>query len=50
VKVIRAAANGEKKPPIEINMVNVFEKGKQEQDVVLEPDDYVVVPQRSIAY
>jgi protein involved in polysaccharide export with SLBB domain len=50
VKVIRAGANGEKKPPIEINMVNVFEKGKQDQDVVLEPDDYVVVPQRSIAY
>lgn len=38
------------KTPIEINMVNVFEKGKQDQDVVLEPDDTVYVPKHSLVY
>lgn len=47
VKVVRTLKNGEKKT-FDINMVNVFEKAKMEQDVVLEPDDRIMVPERTV--
>lgn len=51
VKIIRAPsqAGGEKRT-FEVNMVNILENGKVDQDVVLEPDDYIVVPQRGINF
>jgi hypothetical protein len=29
-------------------MVDVLEKGKTESDVALEPEDFIIVPQRAI--
>lgn len=51
VKVIRGrtTASGEKQT-IEVNMIDVLENGKVEKDVVLEPDDYVIVPERKVIY
>jgi protein involved in polysaccharide export with SLBB domain len=46
VEVIRTTASG--KVTLKVNMVDVLEKGKTESDVVLEPEDYIIVHQRSI--
>jgi len=44
VKVIRAAGpNGEKKT-FDLNMKDILEKGKTEQDLSLEPNDFIIVP------
>jgi protein involved in polysaccharide export with SLBB domain len=45
VKVIRTLSTGEKKTLI-INMINVFDKAKTDQDVTLEPGDQIVVSER----
>jgi protein involved in polysaccharide export with SLBB domain len=52
VKVIRGSrvnAKGEKES-LDINMIDVLEKGKMAQDVELEPDDFVMVPKRNVVY
>lgn len=46
VKVIRNFGN--EKQTFEVNMEDVLEKGEMEKDVVLQPDDYIIVPQRLI--
>jgi len=46
IEVIRTTASG--KVTLKVNMVDVLEKGKTESDVVLEPEDYIIVHQRSI--
>jgi polysaccharide biosynthesis/export protein len=38
------------KPSFEINMIDVLEKGKTDKDILLEPDDFIVVPSRSINF
>jgi polysaccharide export outer membrane protein len=45
VKVVRAATgpNGEKKT-FELNMEDILENGKIEKDIVLEPNDLIIVP------
>ena len=48
VQVVRKTPTGNK--ILTINMVNVLEKGKTEEDVTLEPDDLVMVPQRGINF
>jgi protein involved in polysaccharide export with SLBB domain len=48
VKVVRAAGTG--KQNFEVNMVDVLEKGKPEKDVVLQADDFVIVPSRLINF
>ena len=51
VKVVRAAdATGTGKQNFELNMVDILEKGKTEKDVVLQPDDFVIVPSRLINF
>jgi protein involved in polysaccharide export with SLBB domain len=47
VKVVRAAvgANGEKKT-FELNMEDILERGKTEQDILLQPNDFIIVPTR----
>jgi protein involved in polysaccharide export with SLBB domain len=51
VKVVRAAgAGGAAKQTFELNMVDIFEKGKTEKDVVLQPDDFIIVPSRLINF
>jgi len=51
VKVVRAATgpNGEKKM-FDLNMVDILEKGKIEKDIVLEPNDLIIVPTRLLNF
>ena len=51
VKVIRAAIgpNGEKKT-FDLNMEDILEKGKTEQDIALEPNDFIIVPTRLLNF
>jgi len=46
VQVVRKTDSGNK--TFVVNMENVLEKGKTEEDVTLEPEDFVIVPQRSV--
>ena len=46
VKVVRKTATGNVN--FKINMMDVLEKGKSELDVTLEPEDFIIVPQRAI--
>jgi protein involved in polysaccharide export with SLBB domain len=49
VKVIRGAgAQGASKEVFELNMVDILEGGKTEKDVLLQPDDSIMVPSRLI--
>jgi protein involved in polysaccharide export with SLBB domain len=47
VKVVRTLKNGEKKT-FDLNMIEIFDKGKMEQDIVLEPDDRIMVSERTV--
>lgn len=46
VQVVRKTPTGNK--TFKVNMENVLEKGKIEEDIVLEPEDFIIVPQRAI--
>lgn len=46
VQIVRKTETGNK--TIIVNMENVLEKGKTEEDVTLEPEDFIIVPQRAI--
>ena len=51
VKVVRAGdAKSGGKQNFELNMVDILEKGKTELDVVLQPDDFIIVPSRAINF
>ncbi len=51
VKVVRGGnAEGTAKQSFELNMVDILEKGQTEKDVVLQPDDFVIVPSRLINF
>lgn len=51
VRIVRpAGAQGAGKQNMELNMVEVLEGGKPEKDVVLQPDDFVIVPSRLINF
>ena len=51
VKVVRAAGtNSTGKRTFELNMVDILEKGRTENDVVLQPDDFIIVPSRLISF
>lgn len=47
VKLVRTAATGQKEN-VELNMVDILEQGKTEQDIVLQPDDFIIVPARAV--
>lgn len=51
VKVVRSGTgpNGEKKV-FELNMEDILQKGKVEQDIILQPDDFIIVPTRLINF
>ena len=51
VKVVRAAVgpNGEKKT-FDLNMEDILEKGAIEKDIVLQPNDLVIVPTRLVNF
>ena len=48
VKVIRKGPAGNL--TFLLNMVDILEKGKTEADVALEPEDFIIVPQRAINF
>lgn len=48
VKVIRAAGAG--KQSFELNMTEILEEGKTEKDILLQPDDSIIVPSRLINF
>ncbi len=52
VKVIRGAGGegGTAKQSYELNMVEILEKGRTEKDVILQPDDFIIVPSRLISF
>ena len=51
VKIVRGGgAEGAGKQSFELNMVDILEKGKTEKDVVLQPDDFIIVPSRLINF
>jgi protein involved in polysaccharide export with SLBB domain len=45
VKLIRTDESG-KKQTFELNMEDILEKGKTEKDMSLQPDDFIIVPER----
>jgi len=48
VRLIRKTADGTK--TFEINVVDIWEKGKLDKDLVIEPNDIIVVPARLVNY
>jgi len=51
VKVVRAPSTASAgKHVFELNMVAIFEEGKTENDLLLQPDDFVSVPSRLINF
>jgi protein involved in polysaccharide export with SLBB domain len=51
VKIVRGGGKeGATKQNFELNMVDILEKGKTEKDVVLQPDDFIIVPSRLINF
>jgi protein involved in polysaccharide export with SLBB domain len=51
VKVVRSGgADSVAKQSFELNMVDILEKGKTEKDMVLQPDDFIIVPSRLINF
>src|SRR5215471_10596528 len=51
VKVVRGGAiDSASKQSFELNMVDILEDGKTEKDIVLRPDDFIIVPSRLINF
>jgi protein involved in polysaccharide export with SLBB domain len=49
IKLIRSDESG-KKQTFELNMEDILEKGKTEKDMPLEPDDFIIVPEKKINF
>ena len=51
VKVVRSGgADSPGKQSFELNMIDILEKGKTEKDVILQADDFIIVPSRLINF
>jgi len=50
VKVVRGGADAAGKQSFELNMAEILEDGKTEKDVLLQPDDFIIVPSRLINF
>jgi protein involved in polysaccharide export with SLBB domain len=51
VKVVRLGkAPGEAKQTFDLNMEEILEQGKSEKDIILQPDDFIIVPSRLINF
>ena len=51
VKVVRGSeAPGGVTRTFELNMVDILENGKPEKDIILEPDDFIIVPARLVNF
>ncbi len=50
VKVVRAAGVNGEKQTFDLNMEDILEKGKIEKDIVLRPNDLIIVPTRLVNF
>lgn len=51
VKVIRGSpGTGTEKKTFDLDMVQILEKGKTENDILLQPGDYIIVPSRLVNF
>ena len=50
VKVIRAESAGGSKQTFIVNLAEVLEEGKTENDILLRPDDFIMVPSRLVNF
>jgi len=50
VKLVRGAGNEKTSPPIELNMVEILERGHTARDVPLQPDDLLIIAARAINF
>jgi polysaccharide export outer membrane protein len=50
VKIIRNSAGSGAGQTFEVNMTEVLENNKTDQDIVLEPDDFIIVPARAVNF
>jgi polysaccharide export outer membrane protein len=50
VKVVRAAGSDGARQSFELNMVEILEEGKTEKDLLLQADDFIIVPSRLINF
>ena len=50
VKVIRAAGPSGEKQTFDLNMEDILENGKTENDIVLKPNDFIIVPTRLVNF
>ena len=53
VRVVRAGGTGGNatgKQSFEVNLVEILEEGKTEKDILLQPDDFIIVPSRLINF
>lgn len=51
VKLVRATGqDGGARQTFELNLVDILEKGAAEKDVILQPDDFIIVPSRLISF
>jgi len=50
VKVVRAGGADGEKQTFELNMTDILEKGKIENDIVLKPNDLIIVPTRLVNF
>jgi polysaccharide export outer membrane protein len=48
VQIVRKTPAGNR--TFKVNMENVLEKGRIEEDITLEPEDFIIVPQRAINF
>ena len=50
VRVVRGGDAGAGKQSFELNLVEILEEGKTEKDILLQPDDFIIVPSRLINF
>jgi polysaccharide export outer membrane protein len=50
VKLVRRGTDGRETPPVLVNVEEIWEKGRSEKDVALQPDDMIFVDQKIINF
>jgi polysaccharide export outer membrane protein len=50
VKLVRRGADGRETPPVLVNVEEIWEKGRSDKDVALQPDDMIFVDQKVINF
>ena len=50
VKVVRGGPQNAARQTFELNLAEILEDGKTEKDIVLQPDDFIIVPSRLVNF